>query len=268
MNRVVTHFFACALGIGIGVWLTSHSTELAASKQDQSHAPRGTVQTPSSFATSSSPQHDSANRDAGSQSATSASRREGINSLKEEFDNLLGHDDLDGASSILARMETNFSQSLEYLESKSRLLVRQRNWEEAKAVLEQCVSSYPASKTCLIDLSSTVLSIGSKEEQDKAITSCLNLSPNDLECRNMQAILRMNQGKYVDAVAIYRQLLKDNGSFGVRFEDSMLNWQLGIALEGAGDLREAMSYFEKACRSNYPSSCKKSEDLRTQLQSN
>lgn len=197
--------------------------------------------------------------------AKRAAIRDDIYTQVEEFESYINQDDLDGGASVLQRMEAASKHSKQFLESKSRLLVRQRDWEEAKIVLKQCLEAYPRSKACLVDLSSTELQIGSKEDQEKAISACLSQAPKDPQCRNMLAILKMNQGKFGDAVSVYRQLISDNGSYGIRFDEGMLNWQLALALEGAGNLPDALSYFDKACRNNFEASCKKYEEVRAKL---
>ena len=60
-------------------------------------------------------------------------------------------------------------------------------------------------------------------------------------------------------------MIQDNGSYGVRFDEAMLNWQLGIALEGAHGTRDAAESFYKACHANFPGSCQRYEEVRAKL---
>jgi len=176
---------------------------------------------------------------------------------KDQFDQIFNQDKFSEAALILDQIEKKWPNSSQYLEGRSRLLVRTREWEKAKDVLKECLSSFPQSKSCLVDLASTEMQIGSKEEQEAAIADCTAKMPNELQCKNMLAILKMNQGKYNEAVLIYQQLIRENGSYGIRFPEAMLNWQLGIALEGAGRVAEAQTYFHRACQENWPGACEK-----------
>ena len=81
----------------------------------------------------------------------------------------------------------------------------------------------------------------------------------------VQANVKMNQGRHAEAVSIYERLLRENGSYGVRYDEWLLDWQLGLALEGAGQASEALNHFEKACRSQHVDSCTKAEELRARL---
>lgn len=271
MKQAVSYLLTFALGTSLGLWIGKSSDKAPTSfpshvKTSPAQELRTTTQSPSiSEASSPSAPLQGTTKSQTSHLAEKSSGHSDIHTQREEFENFMNQDELDGAASALRRMEATSSYSQQFLESKSRLLVRQRDWEDAKVALKKCLEAYPSSKACLVDLSSTELQIGSKEEQEKAISSCLAQSPNDPQCRNMLAILKMNQGKYGDAVSVYRQLIKDNGSFGVRFDDGMLNWQLAISLEGAGNLPEAVTYFDKACRNNFRSACKKYEEVRAKL---
>lgn len=184
---------------------------------------------------------------------------------KDEFERTIGSGDFEGASAALREMAREPNNSVDVLEGRGRLFVRQRKWNDAKEALQQCLESYPKSQSCLVDMASTELQVGSKDEQSKAVYACLLVTPNDLQCRNMAAIVKMSQGKYGEAVQIYERLIQDNGSYGVRFDEAMLNWQLGLALEGAGKLKDASENFYKACRKNFPDACKKYEDIRSKL---
>lgn len=183
-------------------------------------------------------------------------------SLKEEFETSMNAEDFDKASATLRRMEVQSPQSKDFLDSQSRFLVRTRKWEEAKVALKECLTYFPKSTSCLIDMLSTELQIGTKEEQSNAAAACVLEMPKDPQCLNMLAITKMNQGKYSEAVVIYQQLKNQNGSYGFRFSVSMLDWQLGLALEGAGRRQEAADSFYLACKKDYAQACEKYEELR------
>lgn len=179
---------------------------------------------------------------------------------KEDFQSALNNNDFEAARDALQEMEKQGARSRDVLESTGRLLTQERKWDEAKAALKECVTAYPKSHECWIDLPSVELHIGTKEEQSKAVGSCLAIFPNDPQCRNMSAIVSMNHGRHSEAVSIYQKLIQDNGSYGVRFDEPMLHWQLGIALEGAGRLKEASESFDRACRGNFPGACARYEE--------
>ena len=106
-------------------------------------------------------------------------------SMKEQFDEIYTKQKFSEAAVLLDQMQKQWPQSSQYLEARSRLLVRTRDWEKAKEVLKECVSLYPSSKSCLLDLASAELQIGSKEEQQTAIMNCNARLQNNPECQNM-----------------------------------------------------------------------------------
>lgn len=178
-------------------------------------------------------------------------------SMKERFEQIYFKKNLSEAAILLDQMQQKWPQSSQYLEARSRLLVRTRDWEKAKEVLKECVNLYPNSKSCLLDLASTELQIGSKEEQQGVIMNCNAKLPQNPECQNMLGLLRINQGRFLEAAAIYKQLIENNGSYGIRFNDGMLHSQLAIALDGAGRHDEAKIYFQKACQRNWANACER-----------
>lgn len=182
-------------------------------------------------------------------------------SMKEQFDQIYQKQNFSQAAVFLDQMQKQWPQSLQYLEARSRLLSRTRDWEKAKEVLKECVSLYPSSKSCLLDLASAELQIGSKEEQEVAITACNARLQNNPECQNMLGHLRINQGRFAEAADIFRQLIKNNGSFGIRFDEGMLYGQLAIAVENGGKHSEALKYYQKACQLNWENSCERLQNL-------
>lgn len=184
---------------------------------------------------------------------------------KDRFDEAMVQNDFDKAWAAVREMELKSNTSEEFLENSSRLLVRTRKWDDAKKSLQQCLSSFPGNRSCLIDMASTELQVGSKEEMTAAVESCLNRFPNEPQCHNMSAIAKMNSGNFAEAVTIYENLLKNNGSFGIRYPAAMLHSQLGFALEGAGRKREAAEQFYRACREDDSPSCDKYEQLRRKI---
>ncbi|MGE0633379.1 MAG: tetratricopeptide repeat protein [Pseudobdellovibrionaceae bacterium] len=183
-------------------------------------------------------------------------------SLTEDFWSAFHNDDFDKARALIEQVSKS---SKEYHEWKTRILVRTREYQEAKVALKECLKVYPKSRSCLTDLSAVEGSAGTRDEQLAATQNCLAQYPDYPMCLNDLAIIRMHEGKFAEAVTIYEQLLRTNGSFGFRFNLDMLYSQLGFALEGAGRIQEALQSFDKACRENFPGACLKFEELNKKM---
>jgi len=138
---------------------------------------------------------------------------------KEAFDIAISKKDFNAAMNAIRDMQTS-NRTRDYLESHGRFLFLTGKFDEAKVALKECLNTVPDSHSCLIDMANTELQIGTKGEQTQAVNSCLAVRPNDPQCRNLEGMAKMNQGKYSDAIAIYQRLLKENGSYGIRFEEA------------------------------------------------
>jgi len=246
--KILSHVVVLALGFGLGLWVSRGSVQPSAPSSESTSAvpaPESSEDRPAEALASSSPE-------------TSAPD---LLVMKEDFENQMNQGSMRQAILIVQEMEKADSQAQIFLESQSRLLMRQREFDQAKVALKKCVANYPQSKSCLVDLASAELQVGSKEEQAAAIRQCLDVAPSDPQCRNMSALNFMNFGDYNAAIQIYQDLLRDNGSYGFRFMNGMLDWQLALALEGVGRQDDALEHFEKACQQNYADACNKLEDL-------
>ncbi|NJM09673.1 MAG: tetratricopeptide repeat protein [Bdellovibrionaceae bacterium] len=184
-----------------------------------------------------------------------------MTAFREDFENQMNQGNFSGANAVLLDMQKADSKSQIFLESQGRYLVRRRDYTLAREALKQCLTAFPKSKSCLVDLASTELQIGTKEEQAEAIRQCLSVVPNDPQCRNMSGINLINSGNYNEAIKVYEELLKDNGNYGFRFDNGMLNWQMALALDGVGRSDEALEHFEQSCRQSFSEACKKLEEL-------
>lgn len=257
--KIMSYLLVFLTGLGLGLWFGKESNQSTEKKTETAQNKIDDTITAATTATSSNRGKNelSVVRVSSDASPSQIIKFDDLLFLQDKFAQIFNEQKFSEAAALLDQMEQKWPKSFQYLEGRSRLLVRTRGWERAKQLLKQCRSLFPQSKSCLIDLASTELQIGSINEQQLAILDCTSQFPIDPQCRNMLAILRMNQGKYSEAVSIYQQMIKDNGSYGFRFDEGMLNWQLGLALEGAGQNDEAEIYFQKACQSNWPGSCEK-----------
>jgi tetratricopeptide (TPR) repeat protein len=162
---------------------------------------------------------------------------------------------------ILQELEKKAPKSQIYMEMNSDYQIYTRDWQAAAAAANACVAAFPKSRLCFRNLATAELQDGSTDEQAAAVQSCLALEPNDPQCRNMLGMVQMNGGDFNGAVTTYEKLIRDNGSYGTRFDDDHLEWQLGLALEGAGRREEALDHLENACRRNNNQACEKIEEL-------
>jgi tetratricopeptide (TPR) repeat protein len=183
--------------------------------------------------------------------------------FKEDFERFFHSDQYEKALAVLDELEKVARHSKEFLESKTRYLVRTREWENAKELLKECLDLFPNSKTCLDDMSSTEFETGSKEDQFRALTNCLQHYPNYPNCLNSMAVWYMHNGNPQEAIKIYQRLITHNGGYGFTFDEGFLFGQMSWALERAGKIREAAEYAEKACRLNEQAHCRRREDLRS-----
>lgn len=189
-----------------------------------------------------------------------------IKDLRREFLSANSSQDTRAETELLDQMEKIDSKSREFLESKTRFMVESRELDRAMPYSNECVRLFPDSMTCLVDRADALITKGTKEEEQAALDACLKVDPRSMPCRNMLAILRMNQNSFADAVVIYEGLIRDNGDFGFRFPQWLLDSQLGFALEGAGRLNDALRAFEKSCASGQnDSACQAARSLRERL---
>ena len=189
-----------------------------------------------------------------------------LKTLRGEFMSANGSQDSRTQVEILDKMQKISPKSREFLESQSRSLVEARNLDKALPFLNECVTLFPDSETCLVDRADVLGTKGTKDEQALALDACLKIHPQNMLCRNMIGILRMNQGKFPEAVTIYESLIHDNGNFGVRFSQYLLDAQIAFAFEGAGRINEALEAFEKSCASGRnEGACQSARSLREKL---
>jgi predicted Zn-dependent protease len=151
------------------------------------------------------------------------------------------------------------------LEAFSHLLLRENKVQFAKSTANNCLKEFPSNKGCLIVLANAELQVGSKEDQLNAVKTCLKIYPKDPQCQNILGLVRMNQGSYEDAISIFEEVSKSNGSYGVRFDESVLAWQFATAQEMAGKIQDAIYSYERACQFRNVEACQKAEELRGQL---
>ncbi len=148
------------------------------------------------------------------------------------------------------------------LQAKSRVLVQNEQWEEAREAAQACVKKNPQSQSCHEDLVATVFTLGTPEEQEQAVQNCLAATPSSVVCKNDLAVVRMDQGDFAAAVQLYEQLLRENNG---RLPSQLLDWQYANALEGAGKLAEAKVLFDRACEAKYTGACERAEELEQEL---
>lgn len=184
-----------------------------------------------------------------------------LTSLKQDFEDLLLRGEMRQALLVLQDIEKWAPNSREYFEANGDYLSAQKDWSALKISSQKCVQIFPQLRACWRQLATAELQVGTKDEQASAVNTCLAQEPNDPQCRNMLGMVLMNAGDYSGAIAVYEQLIRDNGSYGTRFTDDHLEWQLGLALEGAGRREEAIDHFENACRRNLNQACQKIEEL-------
>ncbi len=185
-----------------------------------------------------------------------------LDALVKNFWSELNNNELPKAKALVDEIGQISKDSKEYNEAITRFLIRSGDSESAVPALNHCLELYPKSKSCLTDLSSIEMQVGTRDEQLKAAQNCLAIFPESPHCLNDLAIGRMHEGHFPKAVSIYEELMKSNGSYGFRFNIEMLHAQLGYALEGAGRISEAAEQFDTACRSHWQGACAKLEDLR------
>jgi tetratricopeptide (TPR) repeat protein len=185
--------------------------------------------------------------------------------LQEEFWEEFNRGESTRAREKVEQMGRLAPTSVEYQESLTRWLVRNRDYQEARTALQTCLQLFPKSQSCLLDRADVELSIGDTDSQLHAIQRCLEVWPNHPLCLNDLAIANMHRGQYEAAVEIYQRLPSLNGRYGIRIGQELLQSQLGYALEGSGRIREAWEEFDRACRSNFSDSCSKADDLKAKL---
>jgi tetratricopeptide (TPR) repeat protein len=180
--------------------------------------------------------------------------------LKEEFDQYFGVGDLDKANQVLGQLAKIAPQSTVYLEGQVSVAMRVQDWDKAKIAIKECLDQLPTSKNCLVSDTNIQLLLGSNEEQQKSIQSCMQAHPQDLQCRNSYATYAFMHSEYQTALNLYLGILQDNGAYGTTFEISYLNYQIGLAYRGLGKEQEAAQYLRSACDQGYPSACEEDFD--------
>lgn len=153
------------------------------------------------------------------------------------------------------------SEKEKTLEVTAQIFLKQNKVQEAKNSAKECIRDFSSNKNCLIVLANAELQAGTKEEQVVAVESCLKIYPNEPQCKNIMGNVQMNQGHFDDAATIFANLIRSNGDYGVRFNDSHLYWQVAYAQEMAGHLDEAYENYMAACKEQNPEACEKAEEL-------
>lgn len=251
---LISHLLCLAFGMGAGLFLASpnHPTSSPEVFPDNNPAATGTATEPS--ATNTTNQREIPNKQ--SLDATSA-----LIQLREDYFEQFRRGETRQALLILQEMEKKGPKTQIYLETNSEYLVQMKEWRAAANAAKSCVALFPQSRTCFRNLATAEIQDGASADQATAVDACLKLEPNDPHCRNMLGLVQMNGGDYSGAVATFEKLIRDNGSYGVRFPDDHLEYQLGLALDGAGRPEEAIDHLENACRRNNNQACKKIDEI-------
>lgn len=174
----------------------------------------------------------------------------------------IANDDILAATKLVQDLEKSSPNSEAALEGRASLLGRMNDWKNAKTTLQRCLELHPESTPCLRALTQAEMNVGTEEDQEKAVINCLNVAPNDPECKGAKVTLRMNQEDYDEAVSILEELNRDNGRYGARVPQESLDWQMALTLEEAGRESEAASYFDRACRANVADACRRIEMMK------
>lgn len=253
-RAVISHLLSLAAGLALGIYLTKNNAPAGVheSSLPETKAVGGTTAAPK---TVTGPVVEA------SAAPATTSFDPALLKLREDYDEQIRKGEQRQALLILQEMEKSAPKSQIYLETSSDYQTFARDWQTAASVSKACVAAFPQSRNCYRNWATAELSEGSTEEQATAVDGCLKLEPNDPMCRNMLGMVQMNGGDYPSAIATYERLIRENGSFGTRFTEDHLEWQLGLALEGAGRREEAIDHLENACRRNMNQACRKIEEL-------
>ena len=253
-RSAITHLLSLAAGLVLGIYLTKNNVP---ADIHESSAPE--IKTVGGTAPGAMPATGPGAEANAVPAATSSDPA--LLKLREDYDEQIRKGEQRQALLILQEMEKSAPKSQIYLETNSEYQTYTRDWQTAASVSKACVAAFPQSRLCYRNWATAELSEGSTEEQATAVDGCLKLEPNDPMCRNMLGMVQMNGGDYPSAIATYERLIRENGSFGTRFTEDHLEWQLGLALEGAGRREEAIDHLENACRRNMNQACQKIEEL-------
>jgi|GEM_PF-6058871 len=252
-RTVISHFGFLAVGLCLGLYLARITT------------PEVTVVNEHTHSTDEFAPAVAATAIGGSSAPSTAAPAAGLDSklinLRQSFDEQLNKSEMRQALLILQEMEKAAPNSKIYFETNGEYLMANRDWDTLKASSKKCIAAFPQSRVCLRHLANAELQIGSKEDQLATVNACLAIEPNDPECRNLSGMALMNSGDFSGAVAVYEKLIRDNGSYGLRFPEDMLEYQLGLALDSAGRREEAIDHMENACRRNNQRACDQIEEL-------
>lgn len=255
---LITHSLCLAVGLAIGIYLTRPSSNVTVSPTPATEGDSNPSTTDSAPARNSTTANGVVNT---GRAAQADGDDTALIQMQSDYNEQIRKGESRQALLILQEMEKKAPHSRLYLETNSDYQVYAKDWPASVAAAAKCVAAFPASRACFRNRATAELQTGSKEDQAAAVDACLALEPNDPQCRNMKGMVFMNAGEYPSAIALYQKLIHDNGSYGVRFDDDHLEWQLGLALEGAGRRDEAVDHMENACRRNNNQACKKIEEL-------
>jgi tetratricopeptide (TPR) repeat protein len=251
---LISHLLCLAFGLGAGLFLARPNNPASSPVvfPDNIPAATGTATEPSAMDAATLRQLP----DKQTLDTTS-----GLIQLREDYFEQFRRGETRQALLILQEMEKKGPKTQIYLETNSEYLVQMKEWRAAASAAQSCVALFPQSRPCYRNLATAEIQDGTSTDQVTAVDNCLKLEPNDPQCRNILGLVQMNSGDYTNAVATFEKLIRDNGSYGVRFADDHLEWQLGLALEGAGRPEEAIDHLENACRRNNNQACKKIDEI-------
>lgn len=259
--KVLSHVIALAIGFGLGLFVTRQSAPppepvVAESKTPEASSPANP--SPPSTASMASPSAPDANPQP---VPTTSSTAVDVSRLKADFDKYIAKDDLQSAYRLLVEMQKADPRGQAYLESQGVYLKARGDLNSARAAFKTCLASYAQSHTCMVQLADLELEIGSEADQSEAVRQCMAFNPSDPQCKNLSARLSLQKGDYNSAITMYQELLRNEGIDRFRFNPGVLDWHLGLALEGAGRQPEALTQFEKSCQAGHPRACDKLEEL-------
>ncbi len=261
-RRLLIPLLFLAAGLAGGVYIARSGTQVPGvtaypqkTGDTDRHAENGTGTAPSADA-KSNPSTPNANSTSPAPNANAA-----LEKMRADYYEQIGKGESRQALLILQDMEKKAPGSQIYLETSSDYFIYVKDWTAAAAASKKCTEVFPSSRPCYRNLGNASLQSGTKEDQLTAADNCLALEPNDPQCRNIKGLALMNSGDYPGAVIYFKELIDDNGNYGVRFPEDMLEWHLGLALEGAGKRDEAIDHMENACRRNNNQACNKIEEL-------
>lgn len=169
------------------------------------------------------------------------------------------------AEEIVQELGQRFPDSKVWHELRTKQIVLTRDYEKARPLIRECLRKFPKSQQCLQDNISAEGSVGTREQHGEAAKKCLGLYPKHPICYHELARYHMQAGRFDQAVKIYRDLAENNGNYGTRLHLSLIHYQLGVALEGNIQKREALTAFDKACQLGADYACQSAERLQQAL---